>query len=158
MIYRKRERVCQNVFQLSLRQTFGTPSSLIAMVLALRSLLLFKRFREGVRSILLSCPTQFVGHIVHSEAQRGAVRQLLVCQKVACIVNAIHCKFLHVAVGTTILRSFNRHSLAIFQVQTHRTEKRSTQHILICTRTDGMSGRCPHHRNSRRDWHCTYAP
>ena len=108
------------------------------MVLALRSLLLFKRFREGVRSILLSCPTQFVGHIVHSEAQRGAVRQLLVCQKVACIVNAIHCKFLHVAVGTTILRSFNRHSLAIFQVQTHRTEKRSTQHILICTRTDGI--------------------
>ena len=52
---------------------------------------------------------------------------MLVCQKVACIVNAIHCKFLHVAVGTTILRSFNRHSLAIFQVQTHRTEKRSTQ-------------------------------
>ena len=59
-------------------------------------------------------------------------------QIVACIVNAVHCEFLHVAVGATILRSFNRHSLAIFQVQTHRTEERSTQHILVCTRTDGI--------------------
>lgn len=129
----------------------------------------FKRFREGVRSILLSCPTQFVGHIVHSEAQRGAVRQLLVCQKVACIVNAIHCKFLHVAVGTTILRSFNRHSLAISKCRrTERKEEHPAHTDLypdrrdripkLKTRTKQMSGRCPHHRNSRRDWHCTYAP
>ena len=48
---------------------------------------------------------------------------MLVCQIVACIINAVHSEFLHVAVGTTIFRSFNRHSLTIFQMQTHRTEK-----------------------------------